>query len=264
MSLDAATFDDKTDQVDVDDDDNKDPFSISDPFESAGSTTTSSGFFSIIGNNNISSNRPMYDYHNGAYDHPNDFLMNFYASQCTNYPFTATTTSSITTNIPPSSGYNPFHHNLINHDDVNSNNDNWANFNSSPDNFADFDSHFASTAPIGVESILPSSTTRTNFVMKPSRFVSTTQVLEISSVPPQAINELKNDFQLGSEFATSEEPTEAITITDELDDEEFFSLRDDSNEISSFTEEDRKLTELIEQTEVPEDDDDDFASADER
>lgn len=249
----------------------------------------------------------MYGYHNGIYDQTNDFLMNFYASQCTNYPFTATITSTNTT--LPTSYNNPFHphnHHFINHhivddNDINSNNDNWANFNSSPDNFADFDSHFANMAPIGVESTISadlqhppqedlsnqfSSETvekiediqiETKAIDKedeeqepsiPQCFVATTQVIEISALPPTftdtTIFEEKREFQLGPNPADSVQ-AKIISALEELEDEEFYSLRDDSNEINSLTDDtDRKLTSNNENTEVPDDDDDDFASADER
>jgi hypothetical protein len=51
-------------------------------------------------------------------------------------------------------------------------------------------------------------------------------------------------------------------VLEELEDDEFFSLRDDSNDMSSLTDDiDKKM---MENTEVPDDEDDDFASADER
>lgn len=279
LSLKSTSFED--DSGSKDDDLNNDPFTTSDPFADAQANNTS-GFDAIIGNNNISSNQLMYGYHNGIYDQANDFLMNFYASQCTNYPFTATT------NTP--SYNNPFHpHHFINHhatndiiDDINSNNDNWANFNSSPDNFADFDSHFANMEPMGVES----TTTTTNQFAALSveekkidtneeevisqdqpkeelqQFIATTQVIEISALPPSlpvADEEPPREFQLGP----SPTHTAGTKQVDELDDEEFYSLRDDSNEVNSLTDDtDRKLGN--ENTEIPDDDDDDFASADER
>lgn len=210
----------------------KDPFNR-DPFElNTAATTTSDGigFNSIIGNNNISNNSMVYGYHtNGAYDQSNDFLMNFYASQCTNYsPFTANTNCNNTNIHQPhnssysnalnscSSSYNPFHqhfcvltssanastnnsrHNDV--DDINSNNDNWANFDSSLDNFADFDSHFTSMTPATFSLIDSANSTLEDDEEIPATtsdsyanddeeevpcFIATTQVLEISSVPPQ-------------------------------------------------------------------------------
>jgi hypothetical protein len=301
-----STYDEHNDDDDSGDE-NKDPFTT-DPFDSSGAMTNTSGFDAIIGNNNISSNQ-LYGYHNGSYDQSNDYIMNYYASQCTNYPFTATnnTTSSTTTaNIPPSSSYNPFHNYIdTNHlNDVNSNNDNWANFNSSPDNFADFDSHFASmpaftetssatsaaAAPIPTQQF--SATTNELFFSnqnenddqsteisndsndaitptneEPKCFVATTQVIEISSAPPpipqtplptgQEVSAARRDFLLGSLAHNEAITLKSITAFDEIDDEEFFSLRDDSNSLTDDN--DRKLI-----TEVPDDDDDDFASADER
>jgi hypothetical protein len=311
-----------SDEEEEHEEDQNDPFKTGDPFADPANNPLSAsggggggGFDAIIGNNNISSNHHhlLYGYqNNGVFDHSNDFLMNFYASQCstTNYPFTATT------NTPPSS-YNPFHHNFINHhqhlqaneienDDNNCNNDNWATFNSSPDNFADFDSHFASMTPVEVpEMNIDDATTPTNppslstdAIFDPytsngdqttttTCFVATTQVIEISSAPPTAATAVeepheeeelaqetasKREFQLGPNVVNNNNiinPIDSIiqkTIPalDELDDEEFFSLRDDSNEMSSLTDDtDRKLINN-ENTEIPDDDDDDFASADER
>lgn len=217
--------------------------------------TASNGFNSIIGNNNIS-NHQLY-HRNDAYDQ-NNFLMNFYVSPLTitntNYPLTATNHHS--------SSYNPFqYHHEIHGADVNSNNDNWANFNS--DNFADFDTHFANmniagdttmTETDGAENIEDQTEHATE-----TCFVATTQTVEISTVPPEPIT---RDFQLGAAAA----PVTAVLgfrqALEELEDEEFFSLRDDSNEMSSLT--DDNVQKLLENTEVPEDDDDDFASADER
>ena len=271
------------------DDNNKDSDLHNDPFTNDPfADTSTSGFDAIIGNNNISSNPLMYGYHNGIYGQSNDFLMNFYASQCTNYPFTATT------NTTPSYN-NPFHpHHFINHhvnindndmNDINSNNDNWANFNSSPDNFADFDSHFANMAPVGVESMSQMQPLVTEDIHDDTKtaeepeqqcFVTTTQVIEISSLPPPEtttasipefteVSDERREFQLGPNPTDSESINiKSISAAiEELEDEEFYSLRDDSNEMNSLTDDtDRKL--VNENTEIPEDDDDDFASADER
>jgi hypothetical protein len=207
-------------------------------------TSAANGFNSIIGNNNLSNHQ--FYHHNGAYDQ-NDFLMNFYVSPLTinntNYPLTAT-------NQP--SSYNPFrYHHEIHDADVNSNNDNWANFNS--DNFADFDSHFADMK-------LEERTTEADETqdqieqVTETCFVATTNTVEISTVPPEAVRE----FQLGA-------PASVIDfrqVLEELEDDEFFSLRDDSNEMNSLNDENEKK--LLENTEVPDDEDDDFASADER
>lgn len=311
----------KSYEEDIDLDENgdfqsKDPFTR-DPFELTTAATTSndgSDFNSIIGNNNISNNSLVYaGYHtNGAYDQSNDFLMNFYASQCNNYsPFTANTCNNTNIHQPHnssysndlnscSSSYNPFHQhfcvltspanapstNISRHnDDINSNNDNWANFDSSLDNFADFDSHFTSMTPATFSNLdsanstfeeSPPATTSDSFTNDDDAddlpcFVATTQVLEISSVPPQqSLSSSSIKFQLGPNTTstnTTSSPAAPITANiksfDELDDEEFFSLRDDSNDMSSLTDDfDKKFT--FENTEVPEDDDDDFASADER
>jgi hypothetical protein len=304
------SFNDNNEKENEEEDDDfhsKDPFATTDPFESA---NTGGGFDAIIGNNNISNN-PLYGYHiTNGYDQSNDFLMNFYASQCTNYSPFATTINTCNTNIPPhnsssyshalnscSSSYNPFHqhfcaltsssaaiNNSIAHniDDVNSNNDNWANFDSSSsDNFADFDSHFASITPTNpvMESNAtanPSMTdeekndegeTHDEATIETPCFVSTTQVLEISSVPPQQSSPIR--FQLGPNVTSSTVDTSTAAFVasvvsskafDDLDDEEFFSLRDDSNSLTDDIE--RKFT--FENTEIPDDDDDDFASADER
>lgn len=218
-----------------------------DPFASA-----SNGFDSIIGNNNIS-NHQLY-HHNGAYNQ-NDFLMNFYVSPLTitntNYPLMATN--------HPSSSYNPFHYHHESHDaDVNSNNDNWANFNS--DNFADFDSHFSEMIPAAPSVDGPDDIEKSEDQVEhvtETCFVATTQTVEISTAPPEPV---KREFHLGSSvgFAIAE----LKPGLDELEDDEFFSLRDDSNEMSSLTDDNDKK--LLENTEVPDDEDDDFASADER
>lgn len=298
----SSSYEDENEQDENDDFESKDPFATSDPFEltTVTSDDNSSGFNSIIGNNNIS-NPLMFGYHTtntNGYDQSNDFLMNFYASQCTNYsPFTAnpppSSSSSLLNNYSHainscSSPYNPFHQhfcvlttNNINNirqdvdgdDDINSNNDNWANFDSSSDNFADFDSHFASMTPATFTTTTTTTEATDEVEVKeetneePTCFVATTQVLEISSAPPpQPPSPVK--FQLGSNLSESTVPTSIISSVpiksfDELDDEEFFSLRDDSNDMSSLTDDnDKKFT--FENTEVPDDDDDDFASADER
>jgi hypothetical protein len=108
-------------------------------------------------------------------------------------------------------------------------------------------------------------------------FVATTQVIEISSLPPSEtttapsmpefldMSEEKREFQLSPNPGDSEliNMKSLSTAVEELEDEEFYSLRDDSNEMNSLTDDtDRKL--VNENTEIPEDDDDDFASADER
>lgn len=274
-----------------------------------------------MGNNNISNNPLMFGYHTNGYDHSNDFLMNFYASQRTNYsPFMANTcvpttltnihpsplssanSSSLINNSSCSSSYNPFHQHFCvitttnaslqdGDNDINSNNDNWANFDSSVDNFADFDSHFANMTPAtftpAVDPVTGAKTSDDFSQSEPQCFVSTTQVLEISSVPPMAQIQQQNDLEIPPhevpsspiKFQLGPNPTPIDSIQsiippattlnniiksfDELDDEEFFSLRDDSNDMSSLTDDiDKKFT--FENTEVPEDDDDDFASADER
>lgn len=309
MTLKSSPFEHDNEQDD-DDFQSKDPFATSDPFESTTTSSSSNEFTSIIGNNNSNSNPMVYGYHtNGVYDQSNDFLMNYYAS---NYsPFASNSCNN--TNIlhhPPnhnsssysnainscSSSYNPFHQHFCvlspsatnnsscsaNDNDINSNNDNWANFDSSSsDNFADFDSHFASMNLTTFSNNDDTTTTTTNETSQLheekkdnekneeeddeqiTTFVATTQVLEISSAPPtQQQSPLK--FKLGPNISTSPPATVAGTkALDELDDEEFFSLRDDSNEMSSLTDDnDKKYT--FENTEVPEDDDDDFESADER
>lgn len=174
-----------------------------DPFASA------NGFNSIIGNNNISNHH--FYHQNGAYDQ-NDFLMNFYVSPLTitstNYPPTATN--------HPRSSYNPFE--FHQHDDLNSNNDNWANFNS--DNFADFDSHFADMKPAG-DSSEPKDVQQEVGHSTETHFVATTQTIEISTAPPEPV--VVKDFLLGQTAAA----TFDFKSTFE-DDDEFYSLRDDS------------------------------------
>lgn len=215
-----------------------------DPFASA------NGFNSIIGNNSIS-NHQLY-HHNGAYNQ-NDFLMNFYVSPLnvtnTNYSLTATN------HLPPSS-YNPFlYHHELHDEDVNSNNDNWATFNS--DNFADFDSHFADMTP-PENTTLPDSIEHSEDQVEhaiETCFVATTQTVEISTAPPEPI---KREFMIGSTIGG----VDSKPSIDELEDDEFFSLRDDSNDLNSLTDDNDKK--FFENTEVPDDEDDDFASADER
>jgi hypothetical protein len=235
LNIKSSPFDNESDQQEN---------NVDDPF-----ATAANGLDAIIGNNNIS-NHQLY-HHNGAYDQ-NDFLMNFYVSPLTitntNYPLTATT------NHP--SSYNPFHYHHEAHDDadVNSNNDNWANFNS--DNFADFDSHFANMPSAGFGTDSHDSGNSEDSVEHATEtcFVATTQTVEITTAPPEPI---KSDFQLGPVG-----PIDFKQVLEELEDDEFFSLRDDSNDMSSLTEDiDKKA---LENTEVPDDEDDDFASADER
>lgn len=211
---------------------------------------TANGFNSIIGNNNLS-NHQLY-HHNGAYDQ-NDFLMNFYVSPLTvtntNYPLTAN-------NYP--SAYNPFQYHREIHDaDVNSNNDNWATFNS--DNFADFDTHFANMMPTGQAEDGNKPDGSQEAEEPTTCFVATTQTVEISTAPPEPV---KREFLLGLAAAATVPVVDFRQALEEVEDDEFFSLRDDSNEMSSLTDDNDKK--LLENTEVPEDEDDDFASADER
>lgn len=209
--------------------------------------SSANGFNSIMGNNNISNHHPVY--HNGVYSQ-NDFLMNFYES-----PLTANHTHySLTATNHPCSSYNPFHnYHEIHDDEVNSNNDNWANFNS--DNFADFDSHFAGTTPSELVDEAQPELAETESVTEPC-FVATTQTIEISTAPPAEPS--VRDFILGRTIA----PTIEFRVPVLEDDDEFFSLRDDSNDMSSLTDDfDKKM---MENTEVPDDEDDEFASADER
>lgn len=315
----SSRFDPDNEQDNDDSFRSKDIFATTDPFESSSSLEAgdAGGFNAIMGNNNISNNPLMFGYHSAnGYDHSNDFLMNFYASQHINYspfmantcnivpttltnihhhpsPLSTTNSSPIVNNSSCSSSYNPFHQHFCvitssnaslndGDNDINSNNDNWANFDSSLDNFADFDSHFANMTPASFTPADFESTVKGTGEFDPPCFVATTQVLEISSVPPIQQESQQDQqmppqegsspikFQLGPNPTPIDAKMEPATTLnniiksfDELDDEEFFSLRDDSNEMSSLTDDnDKKFT--FENTEVPEDDDDDFASADER
>ena len=219
-----------------------------DPFTSA---TTANGFNSIIGNNNISNHQQFYHHlSNGAYDQ-NDFLMNFYVSPLTitNASYPISNTNNHHHPPPSSSSYNPFQYELH---DINSNNDNWANFNS--DNFADFDSHFAN---MSVAEAAREAAAENNELeqVKETCFVATTQTVEITTAPPETL--IARDFLLGPAIPAPSS-VDFRQVLEELEDDEFFSLRDDSNEMSSLTEK------MLENTEVPDDEDDDFASADER
>ncbi|CRK95737.1 CLUMA_CG009194, isoform A [Clunio marinus] len=208
----------------------------------------SSNLDSIIGNNNIS-NQQLFN-GTSSYDQ-NDFLMNFYVTN-THFPLSATN------NISP---YNPFHYHHKIHDDtdINSNNDNWANFNS--DNFADFDSHFTNMPTSNDEATKPleegEKSDNEDKHVSDTCFVATTQTIEISMAPPKP--PIKRDFQLGTAVPAS--AVDFRQALEEIEDDEFFSLRDDSNEMSSLTDDNDKK--LLENTEVPDDEDDDFESADE-
>lgn len=245
------------------------------------------GFNTIIGNDNMSSQHFLR--HNGSVNifGQNDFLTNYY--QVTPITLAGTTNFSLNTNnstnnqLSSSSSYNPFLilQNDNNNDDttINCNNDNWAAFDS--DNFADFDSHFAefnsSTSPPTFTTFTTASTTGDNVenkhdndqdVVVSQTFVATTQTIEISTAPPvlnasppssqpPVAMSPKAGFVLGGQIQLLTNAMDTL----ELDEDEFFSLRDDSNDMNSLTDD---KTRNAENTEVPDDDDDDFASADER
>ena len=218
----------------------------------------------------------------------NDFLMN---NNCNIISFYTNSSTSSTTN----NANNTNNSTILNNDhyqpasfisfnnDINSNNDNWANFDTTPDNFADFDKHFTnSTSPTtpatsdeevkneeqsimkqdvetteeSIDQIITSKMSQMSIfdtILSNDCFVSTTQLIEISTNPPPPIapieQPLKREFQLCNDI-------KAVPF-DDLDEDEFFSLRDDSNELNSLTEDNDKKT-----LDIP--DDDEFESADER
>lgn len=222
-------------------DNNDDPFA-----ESA----VNGVFNTIIGNDN----HHFYHHINGGVGVFG--LTNFYQvspMSMTNTNFSSSANNQLSSS---SSSYNPFLVELNDNSNVavECNNDNsWAAFDA--DNFADFDSHFAEFEPVTTEnSETGPVTTQT--------FVATTQTIEISTAPPPPPYEPpKRDFVLG----TSTQINNLLPAMDALEldevEDEFYSLRDDSNEMNSLTED---KTRNAENTEVPDDDDDDFASADER
>jgi hypothetical protein len=218
-----------------------------DPFAEA----TNGVFNTIIGNENLS-NHHFYHHLNGGvgvFGLTNFYQVSPMSITNTNFSLTANTNNQ----VPSSSSYNPFIVELNDNNAVECNNDNWAAFDS--DNFADFDSHFAEFSPVTDNTETGPVTTQT--------FVATTQTIEITTAPPPPPYEspMKRDFVIGDSTSVNNLiPAMDALELDEVEDE-FYSLRDDSNEMSSLTED---KTKNAENTEVPDDDDDDFASADER